>query len=95
MKFDVKLPQFAVLTGRRILMPAAVFRTNKKYSFEHVQRVHPVYFPYPWQEINETTVSLPPGYEVASCCQARVSGFWQLRTLFQQHGWRPKAPAAR
>jgi hypothetical protein len=34
--------------------------------FEHVQRVHPVYFEYPNEKDDEITVTLPTGWHVSS-----------------------------
>lgn len=63
-EFRVEVPEFAIATGRRLLLPLGVFQVNRTYPFAHAERVHPVYFLYPWQEVDEITLELPPGYEV-------------------------------
>ena len=63
-EFTIKVPSFGVKAGRRLLLPLGVFQARDKVVFEHSKRVHPVYFPYPWQETDEITFQMPPGYRV-------------------------------
>jgi transglutaminase-like putative cysteine protease len=72
-EFSVELPSFAIPTGRRILLPVGVFHANKKHPFQHVRRVHPVYFRYPWQERDIISVKLPEGFAVETLPQPRTA----------------------
>ena len=65
-EFAVRIPTFGTSTGRRLILPLAIFQANEKHPLPHAKRVHPVYFPYPWQEVDEITVQLPEGYQVES-----------------------------
>ena len=62
----VEVAEFAVSTGRRLILPLAIFQANEKHPFPHAKRIHPIYFPYPWQEVDEITVQLSEGYKVES-----------------------------
>lgn len=64
--FSVRIPNFGTSTGRRLLLPLAVFQAGKKYPFRTAKRVHEIYFHYPYQEIDHVTVRLPKGYDVES-----------------------------
>ncbi len=65
-EFDLKIPGWASGSGRRVLIPAAVFTAAEKGIFEHANRVHPVYFEYPHEKVDDMTVELPPGWLVSS-----------------------------
>jgi len=62
-EFDLQAPNFGASTGRRLLLPAGVFQTNHKNPFQHTNRVHPVYFAYPWQEVDDIHIEIPKGLE--------------------------------
>jgi hypothetical protein len=65
-EFDVKLPGWASSAGRRALIPAGVFTAEEKHIFEHGGRVHPVYFDYPYEKVDDVTIELPSGWRVNS-----------------------------
>ncbi len=72
-EFAVRIPNFGTSTGRRLILPPAIFQANEKHPFPHDKRVHPIYFPYPWQEVDEITVQLPEGYKAESLPKKRTS----------------------
>jgi hypothetical protein len=59
----LKIPEFASVTGRRILFHAGFFAKELRY-FETGTRNHDIYFPYPFQKRDDITWKLPPGYNV-------------------------------
>jgi hypothetical protein len=65
-EFDVKIPGWASNAGKRALIPAGVFTASEKRLFEHANRVHPIYFEYPYEKVDEVTIELPPGWQVGS-----------------------------
>lgn len=65
-EYKLKIPGWASSAGRRVVIPAAIFTTAEKGLFEHTNRVHPVYFEYPRQKVDDVTVELPPGWQVSS-----------------------------
>jgi hypothetical protein len=65
-EFTLKVPGFASAAGRKVLLPASLFSANEKHLFEHADRIHPVYFEYPYKEIDDLTIDLPLGLKAAS-----------------------------
>jgi transglutaminase-like putative cysteine protease len=65
-EFDVKIPGWASPAGRRVVFPAAIFAAHEKHVFEHANRVHPVYFEYPYEILDDVSIELPPGWQVGS-----------------------------
>jgi hypothetical protein len=65
-EFNLKIPGWASNAGRRVVIPAAIFTTGEKGLFEHANRVHPIYFEYPYEKADDLTIELPAGWEVSS-----------------------------
>ena len=65
-EFDVKIPGWASSAGKRALIPAAVFSATEKNIFDHADRVHPIYFDYPYEEVDDVNIELPAGWQVNS-----------------------------
>jgi hypothetical protein len=70
-EFDVKIPGWASSAGKRALIPAGVFTASEKRIFEHANRVHPIYFEYPYEKADDVTIELPAGWQVGSVPQAQ------------------------
>lgn len=68
-EFDVKIPGWASNAGKRVLIPAGVFTGAEKHTFEHTNRVHPIYFEYPYEKVDDVTIELPSGWQVSSVPQ--------------------------
>ena len=65
-EFDLKIPGWLTSAGKRALLPAGFFTASEKHLFEHSTRTYPVYYLYPYKEIDDITVTLPPGWKVDS-----------------------------
>ena len=65
-EFDVKIVGWGSNAGKRVMIPAGVFTAGEKHIFEHANRVHPVYFEYPYEKVDEVTIELPSGWQVSS-----------------------------
>jgi hypothetical protein len=65
-EFDLKIPGWASNAGKRVLIPAGVFTGGEKHIFEHANRVHPIYFEYPYEQVDDVTIELPAGWQVSS-----------------------------
>jgi hypothetical protein len=65
-EFDIKVPGWASSAGRRALMPLGLFGETEKHLFEHADRLYPIYFEFPFQESDDLTIELPPGWRVNS-----------------------------
>lgn len=69
-EFDMKIPGWAAGAGKRALLPAGLFTGTEKHLFEHANRVHPIYFDYPYEKIDDLTIELPAGWQVGSVPKA-------------------------
>jgi hypothetical protein len=65
-EFNVKIPAWASNAGKRMLIPAGVFTGVEKHLFEHTERIHPIYFDYPYEKVDDVTIEPPPGWQVES-----------------------------
>lgn len=70
-EFALKIPGWVSGAGRRALFPVGVFSAPEKHIFEHAERVHPIYFQFPSEEVDDVTIDLPLGWQVQSLPQAQ------------------------
>ncbi len=65
--YKVEISAFAQVAGKRLLVPAALFRTTRqREAFNHSQRKYPVYFPFAYQELDNVILQSPEGYSAES-----------------------------
>jgi hypothetical protein len=55
-----------VAAGKRLLVMQHLFQTKEQGRFSNADRIFPVYFQYPWQEVDEVHIKIPAGMEVES-----------------------------
>lgn len=65
-EFNVKIPNWSSSAGKRIVMPAALFGAADRHVFEHAERVHPIYFAFPYENDDDVSIELPEGWKVYS-----------------------------
>jgi hypothetical protein len=66
-RYKIDVPSFASLAGKRLLIPAALFRTTKqKLAFQHKERKYAVYFPFAYNEMDNVILHVPDGYTAES-----------------------------
>ena len=78
-EFDFKVPGWATAAGHRELLPVGLFGGTERHAFEHATRIHPLYFEYPRQYLDDVAVVLPAGWHVDSVPQARTTDLKVLR----------------
>lgn len=60
----VKVPGIVTPAGRRLLFPAEIFQETRAKSFlSEKQRVNPIWFNYPCEELDDLKVRVPLGYK--------------------------------
>lgn len=69
--FNLEVPGYAVATGKRLLLPAELFRAGKKQIFVHSERKMPVYFDYPYRTYEKLQITLPPEVQVENMPQSQ------------------------
>jgi hypothetical protein len=65
-EFNLKVPGWASNAGKRVVTPAVLFSAADKGLFERENRVHPIYFEFPHERLEDVTIELPPGWQVSS-----------------------------
>jgi hypothetical protein len=65
-EFSVRIPGYAVVTGKRMLLDLSPLGARRSQPFSVSQRVHPIYFDYPFMEREEVSIQIPTGYRVES-----------------------------
>jgi hypothetical protein len=65
-EFDLKVPGWASSAGRRALLQVGLFGATEKHLFEHTDRVHPIYFQYPFEKIDDISIELPLDWQVST-----------------------------
>ena len=65
-RFHIRVPGYAERTGKRLFLQPAFFEKGEPTLFSASARKHQVYFHYAWQEEDDVTISLPPGYALDS-----------------------------
>jgi hypothetical protein len=72
-ELDMKVPGWASSAGKRAILPIGFFTGHEKRIFEHTNRVHPIYFEYPYQKVDDVTIELPTGWQVSSIPRQQTS----------------------
>ncbi len=65
-QFNISIPGWATVSGRRALFPLGMFGGTERHVFEYSQRTHPIYFEFLSSRTDDITVELPPQWQVTS-----------------------------
>jgi len=65
-ELSVKFSGWASRAGKRTLLPVGIFSAREQHIFEHTNRTYPIYFEYPYQEVDDIAVQLPVDWQVSS-----------------------------
>ncbi len=66
-RYKIDIPAFATVAGKRLLIPAALFKTTRqKQAFQPAERKYAVYFTYAYEEIDNLNFQMPEGYTAES-----------------------------
>jgi hypothetical protein len=60
--YRIKVVGYAQRTGKRLFVQPAFFQWGRAAMFRDSQRVHPIFFDYPWSEKDTVKIELPEGY---------------------------------
>ncbi len=72
-EYRIKVPQWAVTSGARTLLGAALFGKQQAGKFVSPERIHPIYFEYPFSVEDVVEITLPPGFKVQDAPAPRGS----------------------
>ncbi|HEU5412701.1 MAG TPA: DUF3857 domain-containing protein [Candidatus Angelobacter sp.] len=75
--FNVEIPEYASAAGKRLLVPAALFKPKTSRVLKDGPRKYPVYYQYAFTEADSIVLDLPPGYtaETVSAPQSARTDF--------------------
>ena len=68
-KYNLKVTGWASAAGRRTLLAVGLFGGSEKHVFEGAHRVHPIYFNFPYTDVDDVTISLPAGSQITNLPQ--------------------------
>jgi hypothetical protein len=67
--FIIEIPSYASNTGKRMLVPTNMFQTRSRQPFVHGDRKHPVYFNYPYYEMDDTQITFPSAFHMENLAE--------------------------
>jgi len=87
-RFSVEIGSYASAAGKRLLLPAYLFQVRQRNAFKHGERKYPVYFPYPFAEVDQIKITLPTGYTLESVPQKQEAklGYAKYQSVSQLNG---------
>jgi Domain of Unknown Function with PDB structure (DUF3857) len=65
-EYTLKVPGWAAGAGRRVLFSLGLFGAPEKHLFDHSDRVHPIYFDFPFQRVDDLNIELPLGWQITT-----------------------------
>jgi len=65
-EFTVKIPAWGSIVGRTAFLPLGIFAASEKNAFQSETRNYPIVFEYPCQKEDDVTITVPPGWQIAS-----------------------------
>lgn len=63
-EFNVKVPNYAQKTGKRIFLQPGVFTFGTEPAFSAATRKYDIFFHHPWSENDNVEIQLPKGFEL-------------------------------
>ena len=73
-EFKLKVAGWASSAGKRVLVPVGLFVAPEKGLFAHANRIHPVYFEFPFQKNDDIWIDLPAGWKINNLPAAQKQG---------------------
>jgi transglutaminase-like putative cysteine protease len=65
-EYTLKVTGWVSGAGKRALLPVGLFSAPEKHLFDHAERVHPIYFSFPFQRIDDVNIDLPLGWQIGT-----------------------------
>jgi hypothetical protein len=61
-RYKVRVPNYAQKTGKRLFLQPGFFEYGANPTFSSSTRKYKIYFRYPWSELDDIEIALPPNY---------------------------------
>ncbi len=80
--FNIEVPEFASVAGKRLMVPTALFQPKQKRVLKTGTRKFPVYYSYAFSETDHINLKLPEGYtlETLAAPQKAATNFAKYST---------------
>lgn len=65
-QYKIRVPNYAQRTGKRIFFQPGFFEYGKRAVFSSSTRIYDIFFRYPWSEVDEIDIQLPPNFVLDS-----------------------------
>lgn len=65
-EYTMKVPGWVAGAGKRALLPVGLFAAPEKHLFDHAERIHPIYFEYPFQVSDDVSIDMPLGWQIST-----------------------------
>lgn len=70
-EFSLKVTGWVAGAGKHALFPVGLFSAPEKHLFDHADRVHPIYFQFPFERVDDLSIDLPLGWQISTVPQAQ------------------------
>lgn len=70
-EFNLKVPGWVSRGGKLALCPVGLFGGTERHVFDHAERIHPIYFEFPAQRVDDVLLELPTGWRVSTLPKAQ------------------------
>ncbi|MGH9494143.1 MAG: DUF3857 domain-containing protein [Candidatus Sulfotelmatobacter sp.] len=68
-QFSLKISGWVSGAGKHALLPVGLFSAPEKRLFDHADRVHPIYFQFPFERLDDVSIALPLGWQISTVPQ--------------------------
>jgi hypothetical protein len=68
-EFSLKISGWVAGAGKHALLQVGLFSAPEKHLFDHADRVHPIYFQFPFERTDEVSIDLPLGWQISTVPQ--------------------------
>ena len=65
-EYSLKVSGWISAAGKRALLPVGLFSAPEKHLFDHSDRVHPIYFQFPFDRADDISIDLPLGWQIST-----------------------------
>jgi hypothetical protein len=70
-EYSLKVSGWIAAAGKRALLPVGLFSAPEKHLFDHSDRVHPIYFQFPFERADDISIDLPLGWQISTIPQPK------------------------
>jgi hypothetical protein len=71
-EFSLKISGWVSGAGKHALLPVGLFSAPEKHLFDHADRVHPIYFQFPFERSDDLRIDVPLGWQISTVPQAQT-----------------------